>query len=159
LLFDKDGTKLNPIQLENFNSADAEAIGTYLIRLSANWKPNLGEDGVMKTGNLYGFDLYIRRQKETYEEKAMFEYRYQNIFYAEGKESGIKYSWNQGHINIDNPKIAARYFLNAIDRVDSLKEKYQKILIELEQNIPLLQQLVVKPFEREMNWLSLKKMF
>jgi hypothetical protein len=156
LQFDKDGTKLNPIQLDSFNSADAEAIGAYLIRLSANWKPNLGEDGVMKIGNLYGFDLHIRRQKETYEEKAMFEYRYQNIFYAEGKESGIKYSWNQGHINIDNPKIAARYFLNAIDRVESLKEKYQKNLQEHDQNIPLLQQLVAKPFEKE-NELSLLK--
>ena len=61
----------------------------------------------------------------------MFEYQYQNIFYAESKESGIKYLWNQGHINIDNPKIAARYFFNAIDRVETLKEKYQKNLNEL----------------------------
>ena len=157
LQYDKDGTKLNLIQLDSFNSADAEAIGIYLIRLSANWKPNLGEDGTMKIGNLYDFDLYIRRQKETYEDKAMFEYRYQNILYAEGKDSGIKYSWNQGHINIDNPKIAARYFLNAIDRVDSLKEKYQKNMKELEQNIPMLQQLVEKPFEKEGELAQLKK--
>ncbi len=157
LQYDKDGAKLNPIQLDSFNSADAEAIGVFLIRLSANWKPNFSEDGTQKIGNLYGFDLFIRRQKETYEDKAMFEYRYQNIFYAEGKDSSIKYSWNQGHINIDNPKIAARYFLNAIDRVDSLKEKYQKNLKELEQNIPMLQQLVVKPFEKEGELAQLKK--
>ena len=157
LLFDKDGTKLNTIQLDSFNSADAEAIGTYLIKQSLNWKPNLGEDGAQKIGSLYGFDLYIRRQKEPYEEKALFEYRYQNIFYAEGKESGIKYNWNQGHINIDNPKIAARYFLNAIDRVESLKEKYQKNLQEIEQNIPMLQQLVAKPFEKENELFLLKK--
>jgi N12 class adenine-specific DNA methylase len=157
LQLDKDGTKLNPIQLESFNSADAETIGTYLIRQSFNWKPTLGEDGVQKIGSLYDFDLYIRRQKETYEEKALFEYRYQNIFYAEGKESGIKYSWNQGHINIDNPKIAARYFLNAIDRVESLKEKYQKNLQELDQNIPMLQQLVAKPFEKENELAQLKQ--
>ena len=139
LQYDKDGTKLNPIQLDSFNSADAEAIGVYLIRLAANWKPNLGEDGVIEIATLYGFELFIRRQKETYEDKAMFEYRYQNIFYAEGKESGIKYSWNQGHININNPKIAARHFINAINRVDFLKEKYQKNLKELEQNIPTVQ--------------------
>lgn len=156
LLFDKDGTKLNPIQLDSFNSADAEAIGIYLIRLSANWKPNIGED-TMKIGSLYGFDLYIRRQKETYEENAMFEYRYQNVYYAESPTSGIRYSWNQGHINIDNPKIAARYFLNAIDRVDSLKEKYQKNLKGLEQDIPMLQQLVSKPFEKENELAQLKK--
>jgi hypothetical protein len=157
LQFDKEGIKLNPIQLDNFNSADAEAIGTYLIKQSFTWKPNLGEDGTMKIGSLYGFDLYIRRQKETYEENAMFEYRYQNIFYAENAGSRIKYSWNQGHINIDNPKIAARYFLNAIDRVDSLKEKYQKNLKEFEQNIPMLLQLVAKPFDKVNELAQLKK--
>jgi N12 class adenine-specific DNA methylase len=157
LQYDKDGTKLNPIQLDSFNSADAETTGIYLIKQSFNWKPNFGEDGTMKIGSLYDFDLYIRRQKETYEDKGMFEYRYQNIFYAQGKESGIKYSWNQGHINIDNPKIAARYFLNAIDRVDSLKEKYQKNLQEIELNVPMLQQLVAKPFEKENELAQLKK--
>ncbi len=157
LQFDKEGTKLNPIQLDSFNSSDAEAIGTYLIKQSFTWKPNLGEDGMMKIGSLYGFDLYIRRQKETHEANAMFEYHYQNIYYAESAVSGIKYSWNQGHINIDNPKIAARYFLNAIDRVDALKEKYEKSLKELEQNIPMLQQLVTKPFEKENELVQLKK--
>jgi len=157
LQYDKDGTKLNPIHLNGFNSADAEAIGSHLIRQSATWKPNAGEGDVLKIGGLYGFELYIRRQKEAYEDKGMFEYRYQNIYYAESKETGIKYSWNQGHINIDNPKIAARYFLNAIDRVESLKEKYGKNLHEIEQNIPMLQQLVLKPFEKEDELAQLKK--
>lgn len=69
----------------------------------------------------------------------------------------MKYSWNQGHINTDNPKIAARYFLNAIDRVTGLKEKYQKNLAELEQNIPMLKNLIVKPFEKEAELAELKK--
>lgn len=157
LQFDKDGTKQNPIQIDGIVTADAEAIGIHLIRLSANWKPKPNEDDNLKIGELYGFDLYIRRQKEAYEDKGMFEYRYQNIFYAESKSSGIKYSWNQGHINIDNPKIAARYFLNAIDRVDSLKEKYQKNLKELENNIPMLEKIVAKPFDKEDELVQHKK--
>jgi N12 class adenine-specific DNA methylase len=157
LKFDKEGTKLNPIQLDGFNSPDPEAIGIYLIKLSATWKPKTAEDDTMKIGTLYGFDLYIRSQKETYEDKGMFEYRYQNVYYAESKKTGIKYSWNQGHVNIDNSKIAARYFLNAIDRVETLKEKYQKNLHELEQNIPMLQQLVSKPFEKDSELSQLKK--
>ena len=156
LQFEKDGSKANPLQLQDITSTDAEAIGKYLIRLSAKWKPLSEEAGAMQIGNLYGFDLFIRRQRETNEEKGMFEYHYRNIFYAEGKETGIKYSWNQGHINIDNPKLAARYFLNAIDRVESLKEKYEKQLKELEQNIPMMQQIIAKPFEKEDELIKLK---
>jgi len=157
LQFDKEGTKINSIQLDGFNSVDPEAIGIYLIKLSATWKPDSREDDTKRIGNLYGFELYIRQQKETYVDKGLFEYRYQNVYYAESKRTGIKYTWNQGHINIDNPKIAARYFLYAIDRVEALKEKYQKNLYELEQNIPMLQQLVSKPFEREEELSQLKK--
>jgi len=111
----------------------------------------------MKIGSLYGFELFVRRQRETYDDKGMFEYHYKNILFAESKESGIKYLWNQVHINNDNPRIAARYFINAIDRVDALKEKYEKNLQELEQNIPMLQQLVVKPFEKENELAQYKK--
>ena len=157
LQFDQEGTKLNPVKLDGLNCAGAEAIGIYLIKLSATWKPKPDEDDIIKIGMLYGFNLYIRRQKETYEDKGLFEYRYQNIYYAAHSETGIKYTWNQGHINIDNPKIVARYFLNAIDREESLKEKYQKNLNDLEQNIPLLQQLVSKPFEKEKELAQLKK--
>lgn len=157
LQFDKEGIKVNPVHLEGLSSTDAEAIGNHLIRLYAAWKPGIGEDDYKRLGNLYGFDLYIRRQKETYEDKGMFEYKYSNVFYAESKETSIKYSWNQGHINIDNPKLAARYFLNAIDRVESLKEKYQKTLQELEQNIPMLEKIVVKPFDKEDELGQLKK--
>jgi len=111
----------------------------------------------MKIGSLYSFELFVRRQRETYDDKGMFEYHYKNILFAESKESGIKYLWNQGHINIDNPRIAARYFINAIDRVEALKAKYEKNLQELEQNIPMLQQLIVKPFEKENELAQFKK--
>ncbi|MBN8718712.1 MAG: hypothetical protein J0H85_04650 [Sediminibacterium magnilacihabitans] len=157
LTFNNEGIKNNPIQIDSLNAADAESIGNRLIRLYASWKPDIGEDDHKRVGSLYGFDLYIRRQKETYEDKGMFEYKYSNVFYAESKQTGIKYSWNQGHINIDNPKLAARYFLNAIDRVESLKEKYQKTLQELEHNIPMLEKIVAKPFDKEDELAQLKK--
>ena len=57
----------------------------------------------------------------------------QNSFYAQRSQEGIKYTYTNGIPNVDNPKLAARHFLNAIDRVDSLKEKYQKNLLELEK--------------------------
>ncbi len=157
LQYDKEGIKVNPVHFAGLSCANAEAIGNHLIRLYAAWKPNIGEDDNKKIGELYGFDLYIRRQKETYEDKGMFEYKYSNVFYAESKQTGIKYTWNQGHINIDNPKLAARYFINAIDRVESLKEKYQIALHELEQNIPMLEKIVAKPFDKDDELVQLKK--
>lgn len=157
LTFEKDGTKSNSVQITGSKSTEPEAIGIHLIQLSVNWKPKLGEDDIQKIGGLYGFDCMIRRQKETFESKSLFEYRYQNIFFAESKATGIKYNWNQGHINIDNPKLAARHFLNCIDRVTSLKEKYEITLKELKQNIPMLEQLVNKPFEKETDLAQLKK--
>ena len=57
---------------------------------------------------------------------------------------------------MDNPKLAAKYFLNAIDRVDALKEKYQKNLHELKQNIQITEQIVIKPFEKDAELAQLK---
>jgi hypothetical protein len=138
-------------------SIDAEAIGVKLIQLNANWKPDTPNKDEQMIGNLYGFNLYIRRQSEALEDNGRLCYRYYNTFYAESGKTQLKYSWNQGHINTDNPKIAARYFLNAIDRVTGLKEKYQKNLAELEQNIPMLKNLIAKPFEKETELAELKK--
>jgi N12 class adenine-specific DNA methylase len=157
LSFEKDGTKSNQIKLNDSKADSAEAIGMQFIQMSSNWKPKLGEDDNLKIGTLYGFDCMIRRQKETYENNSLFEYRYQNIFYAESTATGIKYTWNQGHINMDNPKLAAKHFLNCIDRVDALKDKYEKSMKELEHNIPMLQQLVDKPFEKDGELAQLKK--
>lgn len=156
LQFANDGTKENPILLYDCNSADAATLGNFLIKLNAMWKPATDGTDVMKIGSLYGFECFIRRQREAHADNGMYEYTYRNAFYAESK-SGIKYSWNDGYINIDNPKVAARYFLNAIDRVSALKEKYKKSLADLEQNIPMLQQIIAKPFEKENELSSLKK--
>lgn len=156
LQFEKDGGKANPIQLIGIKSADSEAIGKHIISLYKDWKPATQGQHEQKIGSLYGFDLYIRRQKETYEEKGMFEYRYSNNFYAQHKDEGIKYTYNNGLPNTDNPKLAARHFLNAIDRVESLKEKYGRTLSELNAEMPKLEQLTTKPFLQEAELQSMK---
>jgi hypothetical protein len=144
--------KENPIRLHGITTTDTEAIGKHLIRLYQQWKPE--QDG--KIGNLYGFDLYIRQQREAIEEKGAFGFRYYNTLYAEQSEGNIKYTYNNGHPNTDNPKLAARYFLNAIDRVETLKEKYEKTLGDLEKNIPKVATLASKPFEKEVELAQMK---
>src|SRR5690606_29368485 len=146
LQFEKNGTKSNPIQLDEIGRTDSEDVGKHLIRLYKDWKPGHEGEHEQKIGNLYGFNLYIRRQQEAYEEDGMFEYRYSNSFYAQRETGGIKYSYNNGLPNTDNPKLAARHFLNAIDRVENLKEKYERTLSELNTEIPKLEQLTTKPF-------------
>ena len=97
---------------------------------------------------MYGFGLYIRQQKEGYEEDNLFKYRLQNHLFAEGPGE-IKYQSGGGHPNVDNPKLAPRYFLNAIDKVNGLRDTYEKKRSELEKEIPTLRELSQKTFEKE----------
>ncbi|SFQ30556.1 helicase-related protein [Parafilimonas terrae] len=153
---DKDGIKVNPIQLTGISTNDSEAIGKYIIQLYRDWKPAVAGEQKEQIGKLYGFDLYIRRQQDAYEENGLFEYRYSNSFYAQRMEDGIKYTYNNGLPNTDNPKLAARHFLNAIDRVESLREKYERSLAELDNTIPKLEQLTAKPFLQETELQQMK---
>jgi hypothetical protein len=107
-------------------------------------------------GSLYDFDLYVRQQRETLEENGRISYRYYNTLYAERGQDGIKYTYNNGHPNTDNPKLAARYFLNAIDRVTSLKERYQKTLDDLGKEIPIVAAIAAKPFEKEDELMAMR---
>ncbi|MBN8788963.1 MAG: hypothetical protein J0I84_17910 [Terrimonas sp.] len=154
---DKEGVKLNPIQLDKFSTADAEAIGKHLINLYLKWKPpqNQHEEAI---GNLYGFKLYIRLEQEHFYDFDTGDYgnREFNSFYAQSKADGIKYTYNKGHINIDNPKLAARYFLNAIDRIESLKENTEKKIKETDTQITQLNVIIGKPFEKEEELKTLK---
>ena len=155
LQLDKDGIKVNSIKLNNVSLSDSEAIGRHIIKLYKDWKPEAGEHE-QQIGSLYGFNLFIRRQQEAYEEKGMFEYRYSNSFYAQREADGIKYTYNNGLPNTDNPKLTARHFLNAIDRVESLKEKYERSLLELNAYIPKMEQLTTKPFLQDTELKQMK---
>jgi len=152
LQYEKDGTKSNPIQLNGLSSNDSETIGKYIIGLYNNWKPGDEEH----IGAIYGFELYIRQHKETIiSDGKAFEHKY-NTFYAQRPETGIKYTYNQGHPNIDNPKLTARHFLNAIDKVSSLKEKYSKSIAENDRDIKMAEQIISKPFEKESELAEMK---
>lgn len=156
LQLDKEGIKVNPIQLIGTKSVDSEVLGKHIIDLYKGWKPKAEDENEQKIGNLYGFDLYIRRQKDAYEENGLFEYRYSNSFYASRSGDGIKYTYNNGLPNTDNPKLAARHFLNAIDRVEGLKEKYARTLHELETEIPKLEALTLRSFLKEQDLQEMK---
>jgi hypothetical protein len=155
-MYEKDGAKANPIRLDGLNSIDSEVIGKHVINLYLKWEP-ANDNTDQKIGSLYGFDLHIRQQREGYEEKGLFEYRYYNSFYAKHPNGEIKYTFNQGHPTADNPKLAARHFLNALDRIPKLKEQYEKNQNELNNDISVLEKLIIKPFEKEEELKLLKQ--
>jgi N12 class adenine-specific DNA methylase len=154
--FGMDGSKSNPIQLQELKSADTEEIGKFLIRQYLHWRPKDGEDPVKNIGSLYGFQLYIHSHKEMREDRGRVRYNYYNSLFAERAATGIQYTYSQGSPNIDNPKLAARYFLNAIGRVEDLLVKYQKERAGLDANIATMETLICKPFEKETELKQMK---
>lgn len=152
LRYEKDGTKANPTQLIGLDAKDPESIGNHLVKIHRQWKP--GQENSI--GMLYGFGLFIRREQENYWEGGELRQRYYNSFYAKRPEGGAEYTFNYGQPNADNPKLAARHFLNAIDRVESLLERHRKQLAELEKNSIVLADLVAKPFGKEAELAQMK---
>lgn len=149
LRFEKDGKKANPIRLEGCKSKEAEKQGQFLIGLYNNWNP--GKDGPerQKIGTLYGFHLFIYRRAEAYEERGLLRYRYHNRFYAQRDQEGIRYTYNNGIPDMENPKRAARHFLMALGRMGPLGEKYQKAQTNLEKQLKEVKGLTQKPFGKE----------
>ena len=156
LKHDQEGAKLNLVQLDSFKEVDPVAIGNHFIDLYKRWSPESYKQPELKIGTLYGFDLYIRRKFTTVSSGISSEMDFVTTLFAESPVTGIKYMQNNGAPNVDNPKTAARYFINAIDRVAQLVEKYRKQLNEIEKEIPDVRALTQKTFEGEAELAALK---
>lgn len=154
LAYNKDGSKCNPIVLDNCVSADPTAIGKYIIDLYKQWKPSA--QPIQKIGTLYGFDLFIEQGKSMYNDEGRLAYRYDNKLFAQHGEDGVKFTFNNGQPNIESPALAARYFINAIDRVSKLLEQYAKQLDDVSKDVLVLAGLQEQPFEREDELKQLK---
>ncbi|MEP7372321.1 MAG: helicase-related protein [Chitinophagaceae bacterium] len=157
LTHDKEGTKVNPLQLDGVTSADSTVLGSYLMRLIGDWKPANDGPWQEKIGSLYGFDVCIQQNQGRSLDKNLNYYTtFFNTYYVEHKQGGVKYTYSNGHLNTDNPKLAARHFLNALDNVIKLKQQYQNDVDAAERNIPALQKLIDKPFDKDDELKQLK---
>lgn len=145
-----EGVKLNPIQLKEGSYTNAEQVGNRIIELYKEWRPGMDSH----LGSLYGFELFIRRNIEQEIKETGFA---PNELYAKRPETDIKYTINQGAPNVDNPKLAGRYFLNAIDRVVDLKERYEKDIERLAGEIGMVSKMLEKPFGKEKDLTALKE--
>lgn len=146
---DNEGNRLNPVKLEGINSNDPKVIGEKLNQLSNNARTN-GE--YFRIGELYGFKLLVKTEDSQKVDKlAVFK---DNRFFVEG-EGGIKYNYNNGHIALD-PVLASKNFLNALDKIPALIEKYEKENERLSKDLPVLKEVMETTFRKEPELKELK---
>ncbi|KGN69874.1 hypothetical protein JT26_04305, partial [Porphyromonas sp. COT-108 OH1349] len=90
---------------------------------------------------------------EINESKDLFDLS-QNKFFVMG-ESGMKYSYNNGKIATD-PQLACMNFLNALEKIPGLIEKYQADTEKIAKDIPVLLEVVNGSWRKEEQLKDLK---
>lgn len=138
VLFNDEGVKLNPIHLNGLQSSDIKVIGAKLQEI--NDKADTKGD-YQVIGELYGFKLMVKTESS---QKDEFDFK-QNRFFVDGE---FKYSYNNGNIATDS-KLASLNFLNALERIPKLMEQYQTANIQLERDLPILQEVVSETWRKE----------
>lgn len=144
---DKEGNKLNPITLDGVRGNDPILIGAKLNQLADNARTN---GNYFPIGELYGFKITVKTE-DSQKEGSIFK---DNRFFIEG-EGNIRYNYNNGHIATD-PKLAAMNFLNALDKIPNLIEKYQSENSKLSKDLPILKEVMGATFKKEAELKDLK---
>ena len=144
---DGEGNKLNPITLKGVEGSDPKDIGAKLADINDKARTQ-GE--ALPIGSLYGFTILVKTESST---KDLFELN-QNKFFIEG-EGRIKYSFNNGHIATD-PKLASLNFLNSLEKIPSMIERYEADTAKLSKDIPVLEEVVKGVWKREGELKDLK---
>jgi len=81
----------------------------------------------------------------------------ENRFFIEG-EGNIKYNYNNGRIASD-PKLASLNFINALERIPKLIEKYHTDTERISKDLPVLHEIVKSTWRKEDELKALKSEF
>ena len=142
-----DGTRLNPVKLDGFQPTDPVAIGRKLNEIADKARTYGIHE---KIGSLYGFDLLVKSETTS---KDGFDL-VQNRFFVRG-EGQILYNYNYGSLAAE-PKTASQNFLNALESMPKLLEKYQSDSDKRMQDVPVLRQVVESIWPKENDLKDLK---
>ena len=142
-----DGTRLNPVKLEGFAATDPVSVGKKLNEIADKVRTHGLSEPI---GSLYGFTLLVKSETTV---KDGFDL-VQNRFFIKG-ESEILYNYNHGHLATD-PKTAAANFLNALDTMPALLEKYKTDNEKLMKDVPTLKAVVESLWKKENELKGLK---
>ncbi len=143
---DKDGNRLNLIRIDGVDSADEKVIGKRLQEIARN----AATGGLYKSiGEFYGFPIKVVSERMLKDGLELMD----NRFVIEGN---YKYSYNNGHLAMADPVAAAHNFLNALEKIPSMIQQYEKKNEVLEQEIPQLQEIAGKVWKKEDELKQLK---
>lgn len=142
-----DGTRLNPVRLDGLAVGDPVSVGKKLNEIADKARTHGLSEPI---GSLYGFTLLVKSETTV---KDGFDL-VQNRFFIKG-EGEILYNYNHGHIASD-PKTAAANFLNALDTMPALLEKYKTDNEKLMKDVPTLKMVVESPWKKEDELKALK---
>lgn len=135
-----DGTRLNPVILNGLQGSNPKEVGLKLNEIADNARTLGAYDNI---GTLYGFNLLVKSATTV---KDGFDL-IQNRFFVKG-EGEILYNYNHGNMATD-PKTAAMNFLNALDTMPKLLERYQADNEKLQKDIPVLKEVVESSWRKE----------
>ncbi len=142
-----DGVRLNPVKLDGFAATDPVSVGKKLNEIADKARTHGLSEPI---GSLYGFTLLVKSETTV---KDGFDL-VQNRFFIKG-EGEILYNYNHGYMASD-PKTAAANFLNALDTMPALLEKYKTDNEKLMKDVPTLKAVVESPWKKENELKDLK---
>ena len=147
--YQQDGvTYLNPVQLDGLQGSNPKEVGAKLNEIADNARTYGVHE---KIGTLYGFDLLVKSETTM---KDGFDL-VQNRFFIKGA-GGILYNYNHGII-ASEPKTASLNFLNALNTMPKLRDKYQEENEKLQKDIPVLKEVVEGVWRKESELKTLKE--
>ncbi|MGV4438777.1 N-6 DNA methylase [Ornithobacterium rhinotracheale] len=143
-----NGDFVNALQLEELSQESSlEQLGERLNIYAK--KARTGGD-YQEIGNLYGFQVLVKTEITA---KEGVDIR-QNRFFVKG-EGGIRYTHNNGKIAQD-PNLASMSFIKALEKIPNLIQKSEKELKEINEDLPILQQVVNGKWNKERELAELK---
>ena len=143
---DKDGNRLNPIQVDGLEQMDEKSIGKRLQEIAKNATTG-GQ--YKRVGELYGFPIKVVSERTLKEGLEFID----NRFVIEGN---YKYTYNNGHLAMADTHAAATNFLNALERIPGIIDQYKEKIATLEREIPQLQEIAGKTWKKEDELKQLK---
>ena len=147
-ILNPDGSMQNCLQITGLEGViDIKQLGEKLNHIAKNLDTN-GE--FRKIGELYDFQQLAKTNIVQSEGLGFKEIK----FYAEGA-GGIKYTHNNGTMAAD-PKLAASYFIRALEKLPTLIDKEQQKIADLQKDLPVLQEILSGTWNKEAELTQLK---